>query len=200
MRTAFVTSAADPLGFPPRDAPEVAFAGRSNVGKSALLNALAGARLARTSRTPGRTQLVNFFSVESQTTRYGLADLPGYGYARAPKVVQRTWAPLLESYFEVRGVLRMVLLLVDGRRGVQDDDLALVAFMDEVLAPRGVAVEAVATKIDKIPKAKRKPAVHAIAEALGVPPHGVHATSALKRVGLDSLRERVEVALFGEHR
>lgn len=198
MRTAFLTSAADARGFPSVDTPEVAFAGRSNVGKSALLNALAAARLARTSRTPGRTQLVNFFSVERKTKRYGLADLPGYGYARAPKAVQRTWAPLVESYFEVRGVLRMVLLLVDIRRGVQADDRALVAFMDEVLAPRGVVVEAVATKVDKIPKAKRKPALRAVAEALGVPHGGVHATSALKREGLESLRERVEAVLLGE--
>ena len=198
MRTAFLTSAADVHGFPLHQIPEVAFAGRSNVGKSALLNALAGARLARTSRTPGRTQLVNFFTVDRGVRRYALADLPGYGYARAPKVVQQSWAPLAESYLESRGVLRMVLLLVDVRRGVQPDDRALIAFMDEVLAPRGVIVEAVGTKLDKIPKAKRKPALYAIAAALDLPRGGIHATSALKREGLETLRDRVESVLFGE--
>ena len=195
MRTRFITSCAAPGVFPDLELPEVAFAGRSNVGKSALLNALVNARIARTSRTPGRTQLVNFFSIEGKELAYGLADLPGYGYARAPKAIQRAWGPLIESYLETRARLRCFLLLVDVRRGAQDDDRQLMGWMQSVAGPRDITIEVVGTKIDKLPKSKQKPALHQLAAGFGLAKSAVHGTSASTRQGLDALRQRIETLM-----
>ena len=106
MHAEFITSAANVEGFPDTDLPEFAFVGRSNVGKSSLLNKLAGANIARTSKTPGRTQLVNFFKVSGADFSFMLADLPGYGFARAPRPVRRAWYKLLEVYLSEREPLR----------------------------------------------------------------------------------------------
>src|SRR5690606_10903648 len=121
----FVTSAARPEDFPPAVHPEVAFAGRSNVGKSSLINALAGqAGLARTSRTPGRTRLVNWFRVDATASlTVDLVDLPGYGYAAVSQDMRTGWRPLIESFLGERDSLRAVVLLIDIRRGVEDEEL-----------------------------------------------------------------------------
>ncbi|HTY69096.1 MAG TPA: ribosome biogenesis GTP-binding protein YihA/YsxC [Alphaproteobacteria bacterium] len=140
----FVAGAASPASLPAATAPEIAFAGRSNVGKSSLINALTGRKsLARVSRTPGRTQQINFFSLGG---RLALADLPGYGFARAPKKRIAQWSDLIYRYLKGRSVLRRVLILVDSRHGLKDSDRALFDFLDEA----AVSYQVVLTKIDAL--------------------------------------------------
>jgi len=165
-RAEFVISASDPRGFPRPELPELAFAGRSNVGKSSLLNALVGVPgLARTSNTPGRTRLVNWFRVEPpQGTPVAFVDLPGYGYAKVSKTERAAWRPLVEAYLERRAVLRAVLVLVDARRGGEEEEKDLLDF----LAAADIPARVVLTKADKLPKAKRKPAAAEVRRALGL--------------------------------
>jgi len=145
----FVTSAAQPSDFPPPSLPEVAVVGRSNVGKSSLINALVGqSGLARTSRTPGRTRLVNWFAIDE---RFHLVDLPGYGYAAVSHATRESWRPLIEGYLAERKSLAGVLLLIDIRRGVQDEELDFVPWLAEREMPVVVAL----TKADKLAKNKR---------------------------------------------
>jgi GTP-binding protein len=161
-----MVSASDPRGFPRPDLPELAFAGRSNVGKSSLLNALVGVPgLARTSNTPGRTRLVNWFRVEPpQGKPLAFVDLPGYGYAKVAKSERAAWQPLVEAYLERREVLRAVLVLVDARRGGEAEEAELL----EYLTGAGVPAQVILTKADKLAKAKRKPAAAAARRALGL--------------------------------
>lgn len=146
---AFFAAAAHPRQLPPPRFPEIALAGRSNVGKSSLLNRLVGRQaLARVSRTPGRTQKINFFLIDG---RYLLADLPGYGFARVPSRVREQWREVIEAYLDRRPTLRGVVLIVDVRRGVEPDDALLIDF----LSCRGVAVQLAVTKIDKLGRGER---------------------------------------------
>jgi GTP-binding protein len=179
----FVTSAAAPAGFPAPELPEVAFAGRSNVGKSSVINTLVGQPgLARTSRTPGRTQLLNWFRVEGPTGPLAFVDLPGYGYAKVPAAMRGGWRPLIEAYLGDRPVLAAVVLLVDVRRGVEAEEQELSAW----LAERGLPVLCVITKIDKLPKHQRVPVLAAVQRDLGLarPPIGFSAQDGL---GVDEL-------------
>lgn len=140
----FVTGAVAMDGLPDTALPEVAFAGRSNVGKSSLINALTGrTNIARTSQTPGRTREINFFELPG---RLMLADLPGFGYAKAPKGVVKQWTRLIEDYLKGRPNLRRVCLLVDARRGLMKSDLAVMAALDEA----AVSYLVVLTKADKL--------------------------------------------------
>ena len=167
-KASFVTSAAAPTDFPPEELPEVAFAGRSNVGKSSLINTLVGQTgLARTSRTPGRTQLLNWFRVEAPQPGGTLAfvDLPGYGYAKVPTAMQASWQTLIERYLEDRKVLKAVVLLVDVRRGAEGEEEDLAAW----LAERKIPVIGVVTKIDKVAKNKREPVLAGVKRALALP-------------------------------
>jgi GTP-binding protein len=165
----FQTSAASPKDFPPEELPEIAFAGRSNVGKSSLINALVGQTgLARTSRTPGRTQLLNWFRVETPlppNPTVSFVDLPGYGYAKVPTAMQASWQGLIERYLEDRKVLRGVVLLVDVRRGAEGEEEDLAAW----LAERKIPLVGVVTKIDKVAKNKREPVLGAVKRALALP-------------------------------
>ncbi len=160
----FIISAASPRDFPAVDLPEVAIAGRSNVGKSSLINALCAADLARTSRTPGRTRLINWFHVEPTKGRpLALVDLPGYGYAQVDKAMRDSWRPLIESYLDGRTTLRAVVLLFDIRRGAQHEELDFAPWLLE----RGYTVIPVLTKADKVGKAQRQPLVAQLARELG---------------------------------
>lgn len=162
----FVISAAEPSRFPRATLPEIAFAGRSNVGKSSLLNTLVGVSgLARTSRTPGRTRLLNWFRVvPPRGPAMHFVDLPGYGYARVPHDMRASWRPLIESYLGDRHVLRGLVVLVDARRGAEDEERELLEWLHEVKVPPLVVV----TKADKLPKNKRKPAAILVQRELGL--------------------------------
>eukprot|EP00808_Paulinella_micropora_P008538 g798.t1 len=150
---------------PPGSLGEIAFAGRSNVGKSSLLNALTGSRIAKTSKTPGRTQLINFFQLGSQ--RCWLVDLPGYGYARAPHAVVDEWNILMGAYLRARsrcGQLRRVFLLLDSRHGWTAQDLKFSDFLNE----HQIQFQVVLTKIDKLSEAELLSAVEDVCAHLRV--------------------------------
>ena len=140
----FIAGAASLDALPPISSNEIAFAGRSNAGKSSLLNALTGrSRLARVSQTPGRTRQINFFDLGGRLT---VADLPGYGFARASKKEAARWNALVFDYLRGRPTLRRVLLLIDSRRGLMPADLTVMALMDEA----AVSYQLVLTKTDKL--------------------------------------------------
>jgi GTP-binding protein len=148
LRAEFVLSATAPADFPSKGLPEVALVGRSNVGKSSVLNQLVAIkRLAFVSRTPGRTQLINFFQVDG---RFYLVDLPGYGFARVPAAVRKTWESLVSSYLFDRSELRLALLVVDARREPMSNDLEVCS----LLVRSGVPYAVVATKSDKLSRAR----------------------------------------------
>lgn len=174
---------------PDADRPEIAFAGRSNVGKSSLINALVNQHgLARTSNTPGRTQELNYFSAEA--AGFYLVDLPGYGFAKAPKDKVDQWGVVLRDYLRGRVVLRRVFVLIDSRHGAKAVDEEIFELLDQ----SAVTYQVVLTKIDKI-KPPAVPKAIAAAEAL-VKSHAaafpqVLATSAEKKTGLDELRAAV---------
>lgn len=195
MRSRFITSATQPSEFPLTDLPEVAVIGRSNVGKSSLLNALMRSNIARTSRTPGRTQLVNFFELYTGEKTYVLADLPGHGYARVPNELRVELGHMIGRYLAEREPLKMVLLLLDARRGAEEDDAVMHRTLIDTLGPRRIGVEVVATKVDKLGKAQLKPAIGAITAALGLPKEAVLPTSSTKRTNLDALRGRIEARM-----
>jgi GTP-binding protein len=176
----FVTSAAKPTDFPPPGKPELAVVGRSNVGKSSLINSLVQQDgLARTSRTPGRTRLVNWFEIDD---KFHLVDLPGYGYAEVKKDVRESWRPLIESYLDKRSALVGVLLLIDIRRGVQDEELDFIPW----LAERAIPVVVALTKSDKLAKHKRTLEVMKAKKDLGLKRDPI-AVSAQTGDGIDDM-------------
>jgi GTP-binding protein len=180
VRASFLTSAAQPSDFPPPSLPEIAVVGRSNVGKSSLINTLVGQPgLARTSRTPGRTRLVNWFAIED---RFYLVDLPGYGYAEVSHATREGWRPLIEGYLDGRASLAGVLLLIDIRRGVLDEELDFVPW----LAEREVPVVVALTKADKLAKNKRMIEVARARQALALRKEPL-AVSTLSNEGIDPL-------------
>jgi GTP-binding protein len=156
-----LVSAFAPSDFPRAEAPEVAFVGRSNVGKSSLLNRIAGVkRLAFVSKTPGRTQMVNFFRLGKDMV---LVDLPGYGFAKAPVQVRRNWEELVTSYLFEREALALVLLLVDIRREPVASDLKV----RDLIAEAGLAYAVVATKADKLGKSRAAASLRRLRETYG---------------------------------
>jgi GTP-binding protein len=190
----FVKTATRQAEWPPEPLPELAFVGRSNVGKSSMLNALCRRdRLARVSSTPGRTQALQFFRLQLQPAPaarplpISFCDLPGYGYAKVPRGERDKWARMIEEYLEGREALRAVVLIVDGRHPPQDSDREALAF----LVARGRPVVVAATKVDKLAKSHRFGAVRAAEKALGLPEGSVVPFSAVEGTGTDALWKRI---------
>jgi GTP-binding protein len=181
----FVAGAATEAALPPEGLPEIAFFGRSNVGKSSLVNALTGRRmLARTSNTPGRTRQINFFALDD---RLMLVDLPGYGYAAASKSAVAGWTRLVEHYLRRRASLRRVCLLIDSRHGIKEPDRPVIALCDAA----GLSFQVVLTKIDEIAAGARTTIADAVADELSQHPAAhpeIHLTSAENRLGIAALR------------
>lgn len=175
-------------GLPPADRLEVCFAGRSNVGKSSLINALTGRKsLARASNTPGRTQEINYFALGA--ARY-LVDLPGYGYAEAPVAVVAKWQALLKSYLSGRQTLRRAFVLIDARHGVKAVDTEILTLLDK----SAVTFQAVLTKADKISRAERETVLGQVRGALAKHPAAypeIVLTSSETGEGIETLRALV---------
>ena len=185
----FLLGAASLTQLPDPDATEVAFAGRSNVGKSSLLNALTGRNnLARTSNTPGRTQQLNFFFLgDRKNDGLYVVDLPGYGYAKVSKKIAKDWVGLMREYLRGRPNLRRVFVLVDGRHGLKDSDRELMAMLDKT----AVSYQIILTKSDKVKISEMEKTLlntqKSIAKNVAAHPI-ILITSSVKKYGLDELR------------
>lgn len=191
VRAEWLATAAKPAQFPAPGAPEVAFLGRSNVGKSSLLNALVGRRgLARTSSTPGKTRLLHWFRIERAGREIWFVDLPGYGYAKVSRREREQWKGWIEAYLGGRSTLRLAVLLQDLRREPGEDETLLLDW----LAERGVPAIVVLTKCDKLKPMRRAERVRALRRAPALAGARVLATSAQVREGLAELWQVVEEA------
>jgi len=191
--TRFVTSAADPEQFPPAGAPEIAFVGRSNVGKSSLINSLVGGRVAKTSNTPGRTQTINFFQIRRPGKPHPdfiFADLPGYGFARVPKEITARWARFINPYLENRESLVLCVLLVDVNIPPQELDLQLLEWLRHMHRNFIIA----ATKADRVSGNQLRASVHRLIERMGVPIDQIIPFSAKARIGYDELWRAIKAA------
>lgn len=194
MLTRFVTSAADPRQFPPPGAPEVAFLGRSNVGKSSLINSLVGSKIAKTSNTPGRTQTINFFEVRRHgkpKAEFMFADLPGYGYARVPKDITAKWGEFINPYLEKRPSLALCLSLVDVTIPPQQIDVQLLDWLRH--ADRRFLI--VATKADRISNNQLRNSLNKLCEQLQVGLDQIVPFSAKARMGQDELWRAIRSAV-----
>ncbi len=177
----FVTSAVLAKQYPPGDLPEFAFAGRSNVGKSSLINALVSRKkLVLTSSTPGRTRLINFFRVNDT---FMFVDLPGYGFARVPEVERRKWRPMIEQYLSERKNLKAVVVILDIRRTPSAEDQQLLDWLDR----HEIASVPVVTKVDKLSKTAQAKQLQLIADTLKVNPSDWVFFSSKSRQGRDTL-------------
>ena len=188
----FVITAMAAAGYPKPDRPEVAFVGRSNVGKSSLINALCHRKkLVRVSNTPGRTRALNFFDVTaavgSTAHQLRLCDLPGYGFAKVSKAERAEWTRLIEAYVTDRETLRTVVHLVDAEVGPTELDLETLPWLQGI----GRGVISVATKLDRLPKSKRLPALRAHEEVLRLAPGTLVGLSSEEGFGLDALWFRI---------
>ena len=192
MQAVFIKSAVRPADFPPDVGAEVAVVGRSNSGKSSAINALLGSsRLARVSKTPGRTQLINFFAVgEDQRC----VDLPGYGFARVSAAVRAGWEDMMHGYFESRRSLRGLLVTVDIRRGIGDMDRQMLDWCSSLEVPAWI----LATKADKLSRNQGNQAVHAMAAEAAAWQAGVTLFSAQARTGIEAARDVLVTWLAGD--
>ena len=195
LDASFLTTAVEEAGWPAAEVPEIAFVGRSNVGKSSMINALTGRRkLVRVSNTPGRTRTLNFFDVllERGELRRAvrLADLPGYGFAKVSRDERANWERMITTYLQRRTSLRGVVAIVDAEVGATEDDVRTLAYL--VSAGRRVLVAA--TKLDRLGKARRKPALATIAERLSVPRDSVLGFSATEKLGVPEVWESLWIA------
>ena len=188
QQVTFMLGVASLAQLPPENLPEICFAGRSNVGKSSLINAVLGRRcVARTSNTPGRTQQLNFFDLAGRLT---MVDLPGYGFAKAPKDMVAGWTQLLQDYLRGRVMLKRTFLLIDCRHGLKKTDDAMMKLLDRAAVPYQVIM----TKADKLkpgPLAKRAEQVEAGLKKHPAALPGVLITSSETFTGIDRLREQL---------
>jgi GTP-binding protein len=183
----FVKSAQQPDDFPRDQRPEIAFCGRSNIGKSSLLNTLTNSKgLARTSSTPGRTQMINFFLIND---RLYFVDLPGYGYAKVAKSVRSTWGPMIEGYLSKRSQLRLTLMLVDSRMPPTESDVLMKQWLDYNQIPNAIVL----TKTDKISRNQLQLTLRTSAETLNT--KEILPFSAVTSLGKDQLLNRIQTAL-----
>lgn len=184
----FVLGVAQLEQLPVDDRKEIAFAGRSNVGKSSLINALTSRKgLAKTSNTPGRTQQMNYFNLADKMY---VVDLPGYGYAQAPEAMVREWQKMIFTYLQGRASLSRVFLLIDSRHGLKKLDLDIMALLDKA----AVTYQVVLTKIDKISKTELATVVEAVNKAVKTHPAAfvrVGVTSSEKNIGIEELRAEI---------
>ena len=186
----FVTSAVAPEGYPQERLPEVSFMGRSNVGKSSLINSLLGNRkLARTSSTPGRTQLINFFRVNGS---FLFVDLPGYGYAKVPERVRRTWGEMVENYLANRKELVLSILIIDSRHAPTANDLRLKSWLEH----HGLPFVVVSTKADRLSNNQLRNSLKTTAADLGTDVGVIMPYSSVTGRGSDrvwkAISERIE--------
>ena len=178
----FIKSAVKPKDYPQTDLPEVAFVGRSNVGKSSLINVIANRKsLVRTSSTPGRTQLINFFDINDGLL--ALVDLPGYGYAKAPPELRKQWGPMIETYLAKRNNLKAVVLILDIRRIPSEGDLRMLGWLITYDIPAIIVL----TKCDKLSKLERAKQTALIATAIKREKNELLHFSALSREGRDRI-------------
>ncbi len=177
----FITSATKASQYPPALLPEIAFAGRSNVGKSSLINTLVNRKhLVKTSRTPGRTQMINFFNINNAMV---FVDLPGYGYARVPQAVRKQWGPMIETFLSKRETLKGVVVILDIRRTPKTEDLDLIHWLNH----HNIARILVITKADKLSKNRQLNHQAAIIQALAIHKAEVILFSAKTRLGRDAV-------------
>ena len=180
-------------GLPVPDRPEIAFAGRSNVGKSSLINAVCKRKaLARTSNTPGRTREINYFTIDQDAY---LVDMPGYGFAKVPKELVAGWTRLIEAYLRGRTSLKRTFLLIDSRHGVKKNDLEIMKQLDQA----AVLYQIVLTKADKIKKGQLAATLNETETLIKKHPACyplVLATSSQKNIGIEQLRAAIYLALY----
>lgn len=182
----FVKSAADSTGYPPETVPEIAFAGRSNVGKSSLINTLLNRKsLVKTSSTPGRTQLINFFLINDN---FHFVDLPGYGYAKVPLAVKKNWGPMMEAYLSKRRSLAAVVFILDIRRVPSQEDMQMLDWLQSY----SVNAVIVTTKCDKVSKNEKAKNLKIISEKCGKPVSSIITFSSLAKEGVEALWGRIE--------
>lgn len=186
-RATFLISAAQASQFPAEDGMEVAFAGRSNAGKSSAINTLCeNKNLARTSKTPGRTQLINFFSLDEQRL---LVDLPGYGYAKVPEQIRRDWQKLMESYLTQRQSLCGLVIIMDVRQPLKDYDIQMLEWCQHFGTPSHILL----TKADKLSRNQANQTLYKVQRSLKEEnfDSSVQLFSALNKVGIEALQEKL---------
>lgn len=190
----FVTSAAKPSQYPSENFPEIAFAGRSNVGKSSLINTLVNRKhLVKTSSTPGRTRLINFFNINNALT---FVDLPGYGYAKVPESIRKKWGPMIETYLSERRSLKAIVVIIDIRRTPGTEERDLINWLNYYNICRIWVI----TKADKLSKNKQLKQLNTITRALGVGKKDVILFSAKTRQGKDAVWEAILALIDLNHK
>lgn len=190
----FVTSAAKPSQYPSENFPEIAFAGRSNVGKSSLINTLVNRKhLVKTSSTPGRTRLINFFNINNAVT---FVDLPGYGYAKVPESIRKKWGPMIETYLSERRSLKAIVVIIDIRRTPGTEERDLINWLNYYNICRIWVI----TKADKLSKNKQLKQLNTITRALGVGKKDVILFSAKTRQGKDAVWEAILALIDLNHK
>ena len=188
----FLTSAVHPHQYPETTVPEIAFAGRSNVGKSSLINGLLGTRIAKISKQPGHTRLLNFFDVRIDRGELRFVDLPGYGFAKVAKTERVAWQKMISTFLQKRETLALMVIIVDIRHEPQALDLDMVAWARDMGIPHVIA----ATKADKLPKTKLGHARSVLARACNLEPRDVYVLSSQTKYGLDGFWDALEQIIF----